>query len=134
MSYNRSMASTIADKIRAFAREKYIRPAKVRGEQRVTILAGDLVRELGLENRTPAVCSALRSLIFQRENGIELASADGPPSGNSTTMRYTYIVPTQEHVESGGLQALRGAGSDVFRSLGGSEAFIREERKAFGGS
>src|SRR5687767_13882387 len=77
MSYNTYMASTIADKIRAFAREKYIRPAKARGEQRVTILAGDLVRELGLDNRTPAVCCALRSLIFQRENGIELASADG---------------------------------------------------------
>lgn len=103
------------------------------GLEKLTITAGEIVRRLGLQNRTPAVCSVLRSLRFQKESGLVLESQEGPPSGQSTTMKYTYRLvdgsPEKEHP----LYSLRGVGKETFGALGGAEYFIREERKGFEG-
>ena len=130
-----SMVST-AQQIRDRARKEYIEPALARGEARVTILAGDLVRMLALQNRTPAVCSALRSKLFLRQSHLLLESQEGPPSGMSTTMRFTYrlLDSRVEGPNPTGLDRLLGMGAATFRQLGGGAAFIEEERSRFGTS
>jgi hypothetical protein len=122
----------LSDKIRDRIVADYINPARDRGDREVTVVAGDIVRSMGLQNRTPAVCSALTSKIFLNAQNLELIGREGPPSGNSTTMRYTYSLrgPSSKH---SAFYELRGAGKELFASLGGGEHFIREERRRFGG-
>jgi hypothetical protein len=127
------MTST-AQQIRDQARQEFIEPALARGESRVTILARDLVQSLHLQNRTPAVCSALRSKVFLQESHLVLESQEGPPSGMSTTMRFTYRLldsPTGTP-DISRFERLKGIGEKTFRSLGGGSAFIEEERARFG--
>ena len=50
-----------ADRIRGFGKEKYVLPARQRKERRFSIRVGDVVRELNLNGRAPAVCSALKT-------------------------------------------------------------------------
>jgi|SRR5271170_4331588 len=137
-----------ADAVREYAREKYIKPAVRRGEREVRIRAGDVHKGLTFKNRVPAVCQALESEIFLKGNNLVLASKEGPPSGLSTSVVFTYRIaeggiPTQSAVSGDpnpaenpsarflGLLQLKGIGKELFASLGGGENFIRAERKAF---
>ncbi|MCX6628634.1 MAG: hypothetical protein NTW28_13505 [Candidatus Solibacter sp.] len=91
-----------------------------------------------LSNRVALVCQALKSHKFLNENHLVLEKWDGPPSGMSTTVIFTYRLleeagqTSSESVEWPFLR-LRGIGKEVFRSLGGGEAFIRKEREQFYG-
>ena len=98
---------TIADKIRTHAREKYALPARHKKAKRFSIKAGDVVHELKLAGYAPAVCSALKTREFLRDN--ELPSA-----------------PTDDS-----WKRLRGALKDVFKELGGGEAYLNAERSGF---
>ena len=123
-----------ADRIRVHGRERYVIPAKERGNSRFSIRAGDVVQELGLTGRVPAVCSALRTHQFLKENQIRLIEVTGPKSGQSTTVTFTYEfqdgVPSQ--VQGGeAWTRLRGALKDVFSELGGGENYLRSERSQF---
>jgi hypothetical protein len=130
-----------AERIRLHGKEKYVLPARGRKEQRFSIRAGDVVRELKLSGRTPAVCSALRSREFLEGNALRLISKTGPPSGQSTTMTYTYEFATKEEKEvkdegadrQDAWNRLRGALKDVFAELGGGENYLRNERANFYG-
>jgi len=123
-----------ADRIRMHGREKYVVPARQGKAKRFSIRAGDVVRDLRMNGRTPAVCSALRSREFQQSNNLQLVETTGPKSGQSTTVTYTY-----EFVETGHPSApredpwlrLRGALKDIFAELGGGEAYLRGERENF---
>jgi len=125
---------SIAQSIRDRARLDFIEPAKARGESIVTIRAGDLVRSLGLQNRTPAVCSALRSKAFIEQCHLDLVSQEGPPSGMSTTMRFTYRLLDSDRAPASNskFESLAGIGAATYRSLGGGARFIEEERANFG--
>lgn len=79
---------TQADRIRAFVMERYINPARERGDVRVSVRAGDVHKEMGLQNALPAVCSAVGSAIFKREAKAELVERSGP--ANSTTSSFTF--------------------------------------------
>src|SRR5882724_2330455 len=126
-----------ADRIRMHGRERYARPARESKQERFSIRAGDVVRELGMSGRAPAVCSALKSREFLKHNNLHLVEKSGPKSGQSTTVTYTY-----EFLDSGGgesaapnpWQELCGIAKDIFASLGGGEAYIRGERANFYGS
>ena len=83
------MART-ADNIRAYSHEKYVAPARKQHLVRFSIRAGDVVRELKLLGRVPAVCSALKSRAFLEQNGLRIVERTGPSSGQSTTVIYTY--------------------------------------------
>ena len=88
--------------------------------------------------RTPAVCSALKTREFLRENALRLVSRTGPESGQSTTVTYTYEFINEEGVgKAPGRQEawnrLRGALKDVFAELGGGENYLRDERANFYG-
>lgn len=123
-----------ADRVRSFGREKYVLPARGSRERRFTIRAGDVVRELGLKGRAPAVCSALRSHEFLEENSLRLVSRAGPPSGQSTTVTYTYefVDPNSAgRPEEDPWNRLRGALKDIFAEAGGGENYLRKEREQF---
>jgi len=125
---------TNADQIRVHAREKYVLPARQRKQQRFSITAGDVVRELKLTGRVPAVCSALKTHQFLDRNDLNLVETSGPKSGQSTTVTYTYEFRGCDRSFSerdDSWKKLRGALKDVFAELGGGEAYLQAERSAF---
>jgi hypothetical protein len=131
--------ATHADRVRELARLRYIDPARRRKELTVRIVAGEVQKAAGLTNRVSLVCQALKSKKFLTQNHLQLEKTEGPPSGMSTTVVFTYRLTSaaaQASVEPAGwpFLKLRGIGKDVFRSLGGGEAFIRKEREKFYGS
>jgi hypothetical protein len=127
----------LADKIRIHGREQYVLPARRKKARRFSIRAGDVVNELGIGgSRAPAVCSALKTHQFLRDNDLRLIEATGPKSGQSTTVTYTYEFAKFESAtkpEEDGWSKLRGALKDVFAELGGGETYLRAERSNFHG-
>jgi hypothetical protein len=123
-----------ADKIRIYGQEKYVLPARQRKEKRFSIRVGDVVRELKLNGRTPAVCSALKTGEFLESNDLKLVDTSGPKSGQSTTVVYTYEFSganqSSPQTEDSWTR-LRGALKGVFAELGGGEAYLRAERSNF---
>jgi hypothetical protein len=124
----------VADEIREAARTQYVEAARRQGKNKFQIVVGDVHKLLRLQNRVPAVCSALAGRKFLEENGLELEGSSGPASGMSTTVVYTYrfrgagraSTSLREHFDK-----YRGVGREVFGALGGGEEFIRREREAF---
>jgi hypothetical protein len=131
-----------ADRIRTHGRERYVTPARTRKEDRFSIRVGDVVRDLRLSGHALAgcspVCSALKTREFLQENSLRLVDKSGPPSGQSTTVTYTYEFVTNEKKDKGvdrqdAWNRLRGALKDVFAELGGGENYLRNERANFYG-
>jgi hypothetical protein len=121
--------------------ERYVRPARQRGDKTIQVRVGSVLKELGWSNRTPSVFSTLGSRAFQEEAGVELIEKrGGPPSGGpSTTWQFVYRVldrepvpgaEPQKKIQNGaGLMNLAGICSDAFRLLGRGEAFLKRERE-----
>jgi hypothetical protein len=119
----------------------YVRFARVRGDRTIQVRVGDVLKELGWTNRTPSVFSTLNSQAFQNEAGLELLEKHGGPAsgGPSTTWVFTYKVvdssktppPATKKVipDGSGLLELKGILADVFRQLGGGEAYLKAERE-----
>ena len=127
------MAST-ADKIRAHGRERYVVPARKRRLEKFSVRAGDVVRDLKLLGRVPAVCSALKSRAFLQQNNLRIVERTGPSSGQSTTVTYTYeFIETLDssRASSDPWDELRGSLKNVFAGLGGGEVYLRGERENF---
>lgn len=126
-----------ADKIRIHGRKRYVLSARSRGDRRFSIRVGDVVRELGLIDRVPAVCSALKTGKFLKENDLRVVETIAPKSGQSTTVVYTYefvnTKPSPPEKLEDAWAGLRGALKDIFAELGGGEAYLREERNNFYG-
>jgi len=132
-----SLAPADSDVIRRYAYEKYISPARRRKEKTLSINAGEVHRALELNNRVPLVCAALGSKKFLTEHGLRILSKTGPPSGQSTTVTFTYEIVRTESAKmtpDEAWQSLRGIAKDIFASLGGGEAYLRQERANFYGS
>jgi len=124
----------LADQIRIHGRERYVLPARKRKLTRFSIRTGDVVHDLGIGgSRAPAVCSALKTRQFLESNQLQLVDVTGPKSGQSTTVTYTYeFVNTRSSpAQDDAWARLRGALKDVFRDLGGGEAYLRSERSDF---
>ncbi|MGA2905342.1 MAG: hypothetical protein ABSD98_16045 [Candidatus Korobacteraceae bacterium] len=126
------------DAIRSYAVTEYIAPARRRGEKHVRIVAGEVHRGLNLKNRVPNVCNALTSRIFLDQNHLAIEGVSGPPSGMGTRMTYTYRLLDEKGLQGDktgipNFEQLRGLLKDALRSLGGGEAFLREERNGFYG-
>ena len=79
-----------ADRIRQFVMERYVRPFLSGCAKQLTIRAGNVARDMGLERRIPNICSVLRGEKFLADARLELVGCEGPPSGQSTTMTYIY--------------------------------------------
>src|SRR6266446_4617734 len=129
-----SEASTGSDAIRRHAYERYISAARRRKVKTVAVNVGEVHRALALNNRVPLVCAALGSKKFLTAHGLRILSKTGPPSGQSTTVTFTYEMIEGKEKSAEGLDAflaLRGIGKEIFASLGGGEAFLRRERAEF---
>lgn len=129
----------LTDQTRSLVIENYVQPARKRGERRIRIRVGEVIKQLGWKNRTPSVYSTLTSQEFQRQAGIRLVEkSGGPPSGGaSTTWNLTYRIldepshPQQPRHEAG-LLGLAGICAAMYREAGGAESFIRSLREDFG--
>jgi hypothetical protein len=123
-----------ADDIRRFAKEHYILPAKKRGDGSISVRVGDVHREMKLASLMPAVCSALKAKTFLEENDLKLESWQGPPSGQSSTVVYTYRWgPSQPPGPSKSLfERMRGLAKDLFPSSSNEwEESVRRDRESF---
>ena len=122
--------------VREHAAQAYVAPARHRGEKSFSVNVGLVHKALRLGNRVPLVCTALESQKFQRQNHLRLISKNGPPSGQSTTVTYTYefigeINDSETPARQDTWNRLRGALKDVFAELGGGENYLRNERENF---
>lgn len=128
-----------ADQIREYVWIRYIEPARHRGDATVSIKSGDVVKGLNLKNKTPNVCTALRSKIFQDVYGVRLLEEQGPPSGMSTTVVFTYKVTHQPGMKTAKTEApsafyrLRGIAKTLFKNPGDWERSIQNDRRNFYG-
>lgn len=130
------MTPSDSDAIRRHAYVKYISAARRRKQKTIAINAGEVHRALALNNRVPLVCAALGSKKFLTEHGLRLLSKTGPPSGQSTTVTFTYEIVDKEQDNSQldrqeAWNRLRGSMKDVFADLGGGENYLRNERANF---
>ena|ERR1022692_969166 len=123
-----------ADRVREYAKEKYVLPARRQKQMRFSIRVGDVVRELKMNRAVAAVCSALKTREFRQSNDLRLVETSGPESGQSTTVIYTYEFSgagqSSPHSEDS-WSRLRGALKEVFSELGGGEAYLDAERSNF---
>jgi hypothetical protein len=127
-----TVLSSGSDAVRQHAADIYLRDALRRGDRTFSVNIGVVHKALSLTNRVPLVCAALTSKKFLVENNLRLISKTGPPSGQSTTVTLTYeILGTSQAVPADPFLGLRGIAKDVFKALGGGEAFIRKEREEF---
>jgi len=123
-----------SDLVRQHAAEVYLRAARRRGDRTFSLNVGAIHKALGLNNRVPLVCAALTSKKFLVKNGLQLIAKTGPPSGQSTTVTYTYEFIRAKQppaAKNDPWIRLRGALKDVFAELGGGEAYLRKERDNF---
>jgi hypothetical protein len=88
-----------ADRIRKFALERWITPARREGKTAITIRAGDVHRAMGLANAMPAVCSALGSQKFASLAGVTLLRTEGPAAGANVYFYFSlFRMPPPELV------------------------------------
>ena len=80
-----------ADRIREYAIKHCIKPARDAGKRRVSIRAGDVHKAMGLDNRIPAVCSALRTEEFQDRANVEFEYRTGQKESTTTTFHYRIL-------------------------------------------
>lgn len=80
----------LADEIRSFVFQRYIRPAREKGLHAVTVSAGEIHQEMGLNNRIPAVCGALKTRKLEVCLSVRLIKREGPHQGAGA--KYTYTV------------------------------------------
>ena len=79
-----------ADLIRAHAKERFVEVARRANQKTVTIVAGEVGRDLGMSNRMPNICQALGSRKFFDLARVDLVERTGPEAGAST--RFVYAI------------------------------------------
>jgi hypothetical protein len=132
---------TLSQSVLEYVQSRLVAPARSSGEPEIAVTAGQVHRDLRWTSRVPAVCAALNSRKLQRAAGIELIEKSGPPSGQSTTMRFRYRIveqsPAPAEASKGAknllcLLDLYGICKEMYAEVGGGEAFIRAKRENFG--
>lgn len=131
-----------SDHVREFVKENYVAPARLSGADTISVRVGDVHRAMKWDlKRVPQVCSALSTRKFLNSANVELIERKGPPSGQSTTVEFTFRLlqanssPEEKQAEAkpaakgDALRALYGIFADEFKALGGGEAFLKKERE-----
>ena len=84
---------TQADEIRRHADERYVIPARLRGERRVTIRAGTVREEMGLlPDSIAAVGGALDTEVFERFANVLRVDYHGVDSRRGANAYFTYEI------------------------------------------
>lgn len=81
---------TPSDKVRNFCLENYTIPARERGENTVSIRAGDVHKALNYIKRFPLVCASLGLNKFEEMANVERISIEVPTNGSNAV--YVFIV------------------------------------------
>jgi hypothetical protein len=145
-----------SDLVRSVATENYVRPAILAGKTKFSVAVRDVMQDLQRKgfppSNYPQICTAIKTGKFLKENGIEIESVDGPPSGLSTTVVVHYRVANSQTLPNAQFspttnfdtkaveefpgetsearaerltEKLRGLLKDELAEFGGGEAFIR---------
>jgi hypothetical protein len=85
------MSGALAQRIRSYANQAFIEPARKSGKTEVVITSAHVHKDLKLESRMPAVCSALDAEIFQREYRVLLSRRSGPPQGATVKWHFSIL-------------------------------------------
>ncbi len=130
-----------SDRVRAYVTNHYIVPARQSGSSTVIVRAGDVHKAMKWDlKKVPQVCSALSTRKFLNGANVELLKRKGPPSGQSTTVEFTFRLlqseagnhaprPQDKPVANGaGLEKLIGIFAKEYAELGGGEAYLKAER------
>jgi hypothetical protein len=130
-----------SDRVRAYVMNHFVVPARRSGSGTVTVRAGDVHKAMRWDlKKVPQVCSALSTKKFLNYANVELIARKGPPSGQSTTVEFTFrLIPPEKAEElapvpkktvanGAGLLALYGILKDTYAQLGGGEAYLKAER------
>jgi 5-methylcytosine-specific restriction protein B len=75
---------SFADDVREYCKEKYVDPARNKGQKIITIRSGDVHNSLNYKNRYPLVCSAIGSNKFEEMCNVKRISVEGPLNGVNT--------------------------------------------------
>lgn len=83
-----------ADRIRQFAIQNYVQPARDLAETHVEIVSGDLHTKMGLKNALPAVCSVLEGKALADQAKLQLLDRQSPIGSDkpSSTIRYRFAL------------------------------------------
>lgn len=77
-----------ADRIRRYAAETIVEPARRQALTTVTIRAGDVARSMKLQHNTPNVVNALGGSKFEELAGVTVTGRTGPKQGPNTEITY----------------------------------------------
>ena len=91
----------LADRIRQHVITRHIVPAREAGETVVRVTSGDVHRDMGLQDRMPAVCSALDTQTFLDLAGVAMEERSGPPQGATTVFVLRIPQPGADTSEAG---------------------------------
>jgi hypothetical protein len=141
------------ERVRKFVVQQFFEPARRRGERTVSVNSGTLgkmleERKVLPANRYPIICGALGSSKFARSHGVSLERREGPPSGQSSAVTFTFrlepldLAPAgRDRGSSGGgsstppltssFLGLRGILKETYRQLGGARAVHEAERESW---
>lgn len=78
----------LADRIRLFVISHYIEPARARHAPSVQVNAGQVHRQMALENLAGAVCSALDTKLFEDLADVNRIRRDGPNQSSAVTWEF----------------------------------------------
>ena len=79
---------TKADNVRFYIYQNYFKPAKLKGQNKITLNAGDVHKEMGLKSEIPTVASSMKTRI-DRLYDVEILDIRPPGAANSkVTVKY----------------------------------------------
>ena len=76
---------SVSDEVREYVYRHYIEPARQQGQKIIKVRAKDVHDALGLKNRSPLVCEALGTQLFEQRYNIRRQRIEGPTQGATTT-------------------------------------------------
>jgi hypothetical protein len=82
------VSTATADSIREYVNITYVEPARRSRKSEVTVVSLNVHHDMGLENRMPAVCSALDAKKFQQKYRVVLKHRSGPKQSSTVTWRF----------------------------------------------
>lgn len=82
--------SSGGDAVRKYVKQRYINPARMKKDGRVTFTAEDVEKAMGLGNKYPLICSALDTHKFIEFARVELIRREGAAQGS--TAKWTFKV------------------------------------------
>jgi len=84
----------LAEEIRQFVGDKYIKPLRKTGGGFVNIRAGDVCKAMNLNRPMRAVCDALDTKLFREFFKVDLVAKTGPQRGADTLFTFKVRAPS----------------------------------------